>query len=393
MPRCWILSIVAMALMSLVILTGCSDDSVRAGWSQTYGGPDWENGQSVKQTSDGGYIVLGHTMSYGSGDKDIYLIKTNSRGDTLWTKTFGGPGTEYGRSVQQTSDGGYVVLGEYTMGSNLQCWLIKTSANGTTEWDRLYGRDNCQEHAAEVQQTSDGGYILIGTTDRGGDNDDIWLVKTYADGTTQWYDEKGYDDSDQRGASIRQTSDGGYILAGTSYHVDSHYGNVWLVKIKPNGSNEWYRDFGGEFGDYTTSVRQTTDGGYVILSYAERADGQAICLYKTDAGGNQVWERDHRGAAMARGYQVQQTTDGGYMIAGDTGIYREGHLADFFLIKTDAAGTALWTKTYGGSGDDNCCSGQQTADGGYILCGSTDSQGAGFYDIFVVKTDPDGEVE
>ena len=371
-------------------------------WFKTY---DPESGmrfygKSGKQTADGGYIIVGSVEIPGHGDY-LYIRKTDAMGDKLWGGVLGSYGgyevgiSDVGKSVQQTADGGYIVFGESLLGSNRQMWLIKKDANGNSEWDRLYGYDNRLEEASEVQQTSDGGYILIGTTTSFSVltgqrlESNAFLVKTDQLGNTQWYKQKGYDDSDETGASIQQCSDGGYILTGITYQFDSS-GDLWLVKVSADGGTAWHRHYGiSKIFDEGTSVRQTTDGGYIIAGNTGTSDKMDIYLLKTDSVGNQHWARTSGGPKADRSGMVQQTADTGYVIAGSTYSYGAG-LRDGYLIKTDTTGSIIWTNTFGGSGQDYFYSVQQTKDGGYIMTGSTESYGDRLSAVYLFKTDAAG---
>jgi hypothetical protein len=340
------------------------------------------------QTADGGYIIAGYTASSGAGGADVWLIRINPCGDTLWTRTYGGSSGDWGRAVQPTSDGGYIVGGEYTMGSNRQLWLIKTDASGLNQWDRFYGFDNSDERAAAVLPTSDGGYIIVGTTQDHG-YDDAWLVKTDVTGNTQWYKDKGYDDCDDDAACVQQTSDG-FVFTGATDHFDGN-GDVWLVMVGADGGTGWAQHFGGSAADRGNWLQKTSDGGFIIAGSTGPDGTRDAFLIKTDAGGNEQWTKQFGGAADEQGEFVQQTADGGYILAGSTSSIGAGQ-SDFYLVKTDASGNTLWERSYGGPGGDWAYSAQQTADG-FVLVGCTQSYGAGDYDVFVVKTDANGIVE
>jgi hypothetical protein len=216
-----------------LVKTSASGDTL---WTRTYGGTGEDYGNSVQQTSDSGYIVAGYTNSFGAGNEDVYLVKTSASGDALWTRTYGGTGEDYGNSVQQTSDSGYIVAGwtnSFGAGGH-DIYLIKTNASGDTLWTRTYGGTGGDE-GYSVQQTSDGGYIIAGYTGSfGAGGWDVYLIKTNASGDTLWTSTYGgaYDDW---GYSVGQTSDGGYIVAG---FTDSWSGSwdVYLVKTDGNGS-------------------------------------------------------------------------------------------------------------------------------------------------------------
>jgi hypothetical protein len=364
--------------------------AVTPGWTHTYGGTDLDDGRAVAQTDDGGYVIAGYTKSFSQGETDVYLVRTTSAGDTVWTRATGSVGPDFGRAVQPTADGGCIVVGEFTMGSNRQVWLLKFDSTGADQWDRFLGYDANQEDGSDVQQTSDGGYIIAGMTDWGVYDDDVFLVKTDASGNTVWYDDKGFDDSDERAFSIRQTSDGGYILTGTTTQYDSD-GDVWLVKIGADGATTWYKHYGGSAADGGRTVRQTSDGGYIIAgsSASIGAGGSDFCLFKTDASGNLLWQMPYGGARDEWCFCGEQTADGGYILAGPTMSFGAGEV-DYYLVKTDAQGNRLWERTFGGTGYDWCYSVQQTADGGYVLVGAANSYGAGSYDVYLVKTDAEG---
>jgi len=358
-------------------------------WTLTLGESSEDRGRSVQQTTDGGYIITGYTCSYGAGSYDVYLIKTDSLGDTLWTRTFGGSASDVGYSVQQTTDGGYIIAGiTYSYGAGYaDVWLIKTDLLGNTLWTRTYGGSDWDE-AYSVQQTTDGGYIIAGYTKSYGAGDrDVYLIKTDSLGDTLWTRTYGGSDWDEA-YSVQQTTDGGYIIAGITYSYGAGYADVWLIKTDLLGNTLWTRTFGGSSSsDGAYSVQQTTDGGYIIAGFIWKTGDNLrdVYLIKTDAKGNVQWVKTFGGRKDDVGNSVQQTKDGGYLIAGKTNSYGAGY-ADVWLIKTDLLGNTLWTRTYGGSDWDEAYSVQQTTDGGYIIAGYTKSYGAGDRDVYLVRT-------
>jgi hypothetical protein len=356
-------------------------------FAKTYGGTSYDRAYSVQQTSDGGYILAGRTLSFGAGNYDIFLIKTDAIGNIRWAKTFGGTSDDWAYSVQQTFDGGYIVAG-YTESFGAgwyDIFLIKTDTNGNVQWAKTYGGTS-GDVAFSVQQTSDGGYIVAGYTESFGAGGDIFLVKMDANGSVQWA--KTYGGTiDDYASSVQRTSDGGYIVAGYTYSFGAGYTDIFLIKTDANGNLQWAKTYGGTDYDWASSVQQTSDGGYIVAGYTWSfgAGGYDIFLIKTDASGNLQWAKTYGGTSSDGAYSVQQTSDGGYIVAGWTS-------GDIFLIKTDANGNLQWAKTYGGTSGDVAFSVQQTSDDGYIVAGLTLSFGAGWDDIFLIKTDANGNI-
>ncbi|MCX6641076.1 MAG: T9SS type A sorting domain-containing protein [bacterium] len=318
----------------------------------------------------------------------LSLSATAQPPDTLWTRTFGGSDADIGYSVQQSSDGGYVIVGY--MDYNGAVYLIKTDAAGNEVWQRIFGEDDYAV-GYSVQQTSEGGYIIAGTTsDISPSTPDVYLIKTDATGNLIWQRTFGGSGSDW-GLSVQQTTDGGYIIVGGTRSYGAGYDDVYLIKTDANGNSVWTRTFGGSDNDCGYSVQQTSDGGYVIAggTYSYGTGSYDVYLIKTDANGDSVWTRTFGGSNYDFGSSVQQTADGGYIIGGGTVSFGAGN-SDVYLIKTDAEGNLNWQHTFGGYDDDYCYRAQQTSDGGYIIAGRTDSYGAGGFDVYLIKTDAGG---
>ena len=363
-------------------------------WTRTYGGTDWEIGYSVAQTTDGGYIITGWTKSYGAGFTDVWLIKTDSLGDTIWTRTYGGIDDDEGHSVAQTTDGGYIITG-YTASygaGGADVWLIKTDSLGDTIWTRTYGGIHW-DRGYSVTQTADGCYIITGWTEPTTSGDRyVWLLKIAPNGDTLWT--RTYGEGGEEGYSVAQTSDGGYIITGETASYGAGGYDVWLIKTNSDGDTIWTRTYGGTDLDHGWSVAQTTDGGYIITGETRSfgVDLTDVWLIKTDSLGDTLWTRIYGGTGWDKGWSVAQTTDGGYIITGETNSYGAGN-SDVWLIKIDADGDPLWTRTYGGTGYDYGRSGAQTTDGGYIITGYTSSYGAGGLDVWLIKTEPEVGIE
>jgi hypothetical protein len=382
----------AMAALAAILLPSSLPAQIT--FQRTYGGPDGDLGRAVQQTTDGGYIVAGYTASYGTGGIDIYLVKTDASGDTLWTRTYGGGSDDCGYSVQQTSDGGYVIAGvtrsQGAGGDDV--YLIKTGPAGETLWTRTYG-GTADDNGYAVQQTADGGYIIAGYTwSFGAGLWDVYLIKANADGDTLWTRAFGGRHQDVS-YSVQQTADGGYVIAGITSSYGAGGADIYLIKTDANGDVEWTRTYGTTESDEGYAVQQTTDGGYIVAGMttsfgAGRCD---VYLIKTSASGDTLWTRTFGGDHDEYGYSVHQVADGGYVIAGTTRSFGAG-IDDIYLIKTSASGNALWTRTFGGDSFDYGHSVHQTADGGYVIAGYTLPSGASAYDVYLIKTDSLGNV-
>ena len=307
-------------------------------WSQTFGGNSVDYSESVHQTSDGGYIVAGYTYSYGAGYYDVYLIKTNAHGNQQWYQTYGGSDWDYGYSVQQTNDGGYIVAGwtsSYGAGYG-DVYLIKTDAGGNQQWYQTFG-GNGWDYGYSVQQTNDGGYIIAGTTYTfGAGEGDAYLIKTDTEGFQQWSRTYG-GGADDWGWSVQQTSDGGYIIAGWTISFGLGNYDVYLVKTDASGNQQWYQTYGGIDWDHSFSIQQTSDGGYIIAGTTDSygAGETDVYLIKTNTSGIEQWSQSLGGNDDDYGYCVQQTSDSGYVITGYTESYGAGNL-DVWLIRLDA---------------------------------------------------------
>ena len=389
-------------LLSVLFLIywGCEDSiddekSITKSFTTLFGGNQEDLGFSVQQTTDGGYIITGYTWSYGNGEEDIWLIKTDSQGNEEWNQTYGGNEDDKGFSVQQTTDGGYIITGftdSYGSGE-FDIWLVKTDSQGNEEWNQTIGGTEDDE-GFSVQQTTDGGYILTGyTLSFANGEEDIWLIKTDSQGNEEWNQTFGGSEDDY-GYSVKQTTDGGYIITGYLSNIENNSYDVWLIKTDSQGNEEWNQTFGGDEDDYGYFVKQTTDGGYIITGGTQSygSGEQDVWLIKTNSQGNEEWNQTFGGTDGESSFSVKQTTDGGYIITGGTRSYGLGS-SDVWLIKTDGQGNEEWNQTLGGSYNDFGYSVDQTTDGGYIITGGIESPVYGRYDICLIKTDSEGTTE
>ena len=360
-------------------------------FQKTFGGTSDEYGYATEQLSDGGYIMCGRTISFGVGGFDNYLIRLNANGDTLWTKTYGNTGYDEAQSIKQTSDGGFIMVGQTaTVDYAGDVYLVKTDANGVLVWSTAFGTATKFDFGYSVRQTSDGGYIIAGLTNSTGAGlRDVLLIKTNSTGVLQWSKTYG-GAADDEARSVEETADGGFIVSGFTQSYGSGY-QMYLIKTNSTGNVTWSKTFGGGGFELGYSVKQTSDGGYVLLGYSDSYGSGLydVLLLKLSAIGSITWSKTYGGTADDYGLCIHITTDGGYIISGRTSSYGAGG-GDYYLIKTDVNGVHQWSKAYGGTAVDQAGNVRQTADGGYILTGYTMSFGAGIREAYLVKTDATG---
>jgi hypothetical protein len=377
-------------------------------WNRTYGGSSDDVGTYGQQTKDGGYIITGYTSSYGADAPfswlikvqhrgDLWLIKTDAEGQKEWDRTYGGLGKDLGFFVQQTKDEGYIIVGgkkSFWIIGSYDLWILKTDAKGNVLWDRTFGGSG-EDLGFSVQQTNDDGYIIAGYTSFT-NGKKAWIIKIDSQGNKQLDMATGRADSEA--ASIGLTKDGGYIITGYTPSSGSGKEDVWLIKTNSKLHWDWLKTFGGPNRDLGLSVQETEDGGYIIAGLTESfgAGKGDVWLIKTDSKGDREWDRTFGGSNFDSGASVQQTRDGGYIVTGyntttidNVGSYsrlfNSDNIGRVWLIKTDSEGIELWNETFGGTRNDWGNSVQETRDGGYIITGVTESYGAGKEDVWLIK--------
>lgn len=329
-------------------------------WSQTFdvGYSDYTSRPSVTQTTDGGYIIFG-SETIGD-DTGMVLIKTDQNGQELWRQSVT---AEYGYSVEQTIDGGYVITGHGG-------YLIKTDQNGQELWNKtILGT------GYSVQQSDGGGYVIVGNTNQ----PDICLIKTDENGQELWvqsYPLPGL----EFGYSFKQTTDGGYIISGI---LDNSPCVLLIIKTDGGGQELWRQTFPEAtwFMGYGETVQQTGDGGYIVVG----SGGGGVYLFKTDGNGQELWSQSFLESQSVKGESVQQTSDEGYLVMGSVWSYdNDGNVTDTIcLIKVDESGEELWTQNLGVGKSHTM---KRTNDGGYVIVGYKNSN------IFLIKLSNTGDL-
>ncbi len=413
-------------------------------WQKSLGGGNTEIGNTIVQTSDGGYIVAGtttsedgHVSSY-HGFWDFWVVKLDSSGNIIWEETYGGSAFDYARSIIQTSDGGYVVVGETESNDGditenkggKDMWVIKLNPDGVIEWQKTYGGSN-SDAAWSVTQISDGSYMIAGNS-ASNDGDvsghhgnagwfDFWLLKINSEGNIQWDKSLGGTQSDDA-MSVKQTADGGYIVAGRTYSNDGDvtgfhgapggFSDMWVVKTDAEGNMQWQKCLGGSNDDDAHDIIMTNEGGYLVVGRTKSNNGDVsnnygfwdVWVVNLDGEGNMLWEKNYGGSSGEEALSIDKTTDNGYVIAGysnsnDGDVSGNNGNSDFWVFKINSSAEIIWRKSMGGSNNDDASVVRQTSDGGFIIAGSSDSNNGdvsgnmGQADMWVVKLNSELNVQ
>lgn len=395
-------------------------------WQHALGGTNDDVAEDIAQTADGGSIMAGYTFSNNGdvsgnhGGSDAWVVKLSSTGAIQWQRSLGGTADDQAYSVQQTTDGGYIMAG-YTDSNDgdvaenhgtRDAWVVKLDSSGAIEWQHPYG-GTYYEEALDIRQTSDSGYIMAGNTESdSGDvsgihgSNDAWVVKTNASGIIQWQHPLG-GISDDGATGIAQTSDGGYIMAGYS---DSNDGDVsgnhgaedaWVVKLDGLGNLQWQRCLGETYVDQAESIHQTADGSYLMAGWLVPPGlyDPDLWAVKLDGDDSLQWQNSLNAGDMDEGYDLVETADGGSVVAGSSDGNMPGMhngTLDAWAIKLDGSGTFQWQLPLGGDQADEAYA-IALAPMGYLLAGYTESNDGdvtgnhGEKDAWVVKLGP-GEV-
>ncbi|MGD9141440.1 MAG: FlgD immunoglobulin-like domain containing protein [bacterium] len=378
---CFILTVCVLALLGG---TAPASEPTRL-WEKEYGAPYNDAAKWVENVSTGGFILVGNTTTTDTTFGDVSMIRINPWGDTLWTKQYGGIGGEAAEGVRETPDGGFIVAGlttSYGEGS-ADCYVIRTDSNGDTLWTRTYGGPG-YDNAYGIDLAHGGGYVITGIYEDAGGDADVYLVRIDDNGDTLWTNTYGGSAVDWA-MRVRRTSDGGYIMAGETRSYADPVGDAYLVKVDSGGAMEWHNWFGGTSVEVAYDVCENPSNGFVAVGYTSSsgAGSSDFFLIQTLANGDTVWTKTYGGTDYDVGHSIALATDYSYLIAGSTRSYGAGNM-DAYVMKVSPAGDFVWGEAYGGADyDDGFCL-QETPDEGIIMCGRKYVSGMS-YQAFAVR--------
>ncbi|MCB0402027.1 MAG: gliding motility-associated C-terminal domain-containing protein [Flavobacteriales bacterium] len=371
----------------------CSQGAV-ATFQKVYGNTGNEQAHSVKQTADGGFIVVGETSSYGAGNVDWFAMKLDAGGNNQWTKVIGSSGVDDGWSisVEQTSDLGYLIVGQTTGFGSIarDPYLVKLSNAGTIQWEsRITG--NGHDYYRDVLETQAGEFMLIGTTNSyGAGNSDFFVVKFSAAGNLIWT--KTYGGSiTEHATSIIEISPNNFVICGSTETYGAGSDDGMLLSIDQNGVVNWTRSYGGTNRDIFESTLLLSDGNIVSVGYTQSygTGPKSIYAVKTDVQGNVIWSKVYAGLAEDRAVNVQENSNAAILISAVTNSSGFGS-DDHVILRINQSGNLLGMKAYGGaSGDELAFWGEPlvvASNSSMMLVGSTTSFGMGGKDIYIIKT-------
>ncbi len=361
-----------------------SEELVGQGFQRTYGSELDDEGNQIVFTQDGHFVIVG----FHGQSKGVNFFKLDSIGNYIWNKSYHSLGFQISNSFRETSDGGFILATSmYDQVGRSDIGLIRTNANGDTLWTRMFMGSfpyNNRSEAHEVIITSDSGYAIVGTS-----NKYVTLIKTNSVGDLQWSKSYGGSKLDE-GFSVKQTVDGGFIIAGSTESYGQGYKDVYLLKTDSNGELLWSKTYGGNRIEFANHIEITSDGGCILTGPTSGFGIGSIYdtdlfLMKTDSTGNMIWAYTYGEQEYEEGLSVKQTIDNGYIATGYTNSFGPG-LESVYLVKTDSLGSIIWSRTYGGSSTEYGNDVIETQNG-YAITGSTRNFSQGLMDVFLLRVD------
>lgn len=359
-------------------------------WTRTYGGPGNDHGSMSLSTSDGGVITVGWTDSWGGGLFDAWLLRLDGYGNLVWSRTFGGTGNDYGYAVAETADGSFVLSGETRSfgAGGADVWMIKVDASGNELWRKTFGGAG-NEFGRAMLSTGDGGFVIGGSTNSWGAGEyDFLLLRTDSHGNPVWLRTYGGPGSDWARGMDHGPEDG-FLITGYTYSYGAGNADFWLVRTDSEGVELWNRTYGGSDTDRGYSVRQIADGGFALtgLTSSFGVDFADFWLVRTDGEGSELWNSSFGGLGNDWAKCVMELPEEGFLITGSTAS-RGAEADDVWLLATDTSGNAVWDVTFGGPGSDSGNHVTAMPGGGFLVTGWTASFGEGGNDLWLVRTGP-----
>ncbi|MFX1517309.1 MAG: hypothetical protein ACFFC6_13480 [Promethearchaeota archaeon] len=380
------------------LILNSTEPKVEIKYQKTFGGVHRDGAYSLIQTSVDGFILAGFTRSDGAGNSDSWRVKTDANGEMLWNRTYGGPENDKARTVIQTNDGGFLVVGStFSYGNGGEdVWLIKTDSNGLVLWNRTYGGTHL-DIVRSMIQTIDGGFVLAGFTIKwldlaglGNGGADIWIMKIDTRGNLQW-NHTYHGGKDERIYSIIQTLEGGFALAGRTTVTGDFNSEIWLVKTDAFGQIEWNQTYQGVEDEWVYSLIQTSDKGFILagINQTQFSSESDIVILKTNAYGNVIWSKTYGngGSSNECTYNLLQTPDGGFAFAGYIKLYGTSR-SDVLFTKIDKNGVVEWIQIIGEEEPELAYSLLDTSDGGFAIAGISEASDMGEGDMWLLKTHP-----
>ncbi len=367
-----------------------SEPTLKFTWKSTFGGSKKEVAKSVVALDNGDVAVLGTCRSMGHGRQDLCVIRVNPKGRTLWKKAFGGKKRDLAGAITRTSDGNLVIVGHgqsFNKNGDFDAYIVKLTPNGEMLWQRAFGGDEL-ENANGVAATKDGGVIVVGTTESyGKGNKDIYLLKLDKDGIKEWQKTLG-SKKDDIAYAITPSTDGNFIIAGTSDSYSKDNFDFYVTKITPSGKQIWAKAYGEDKKDIFYALTATKDGGCALAGETESYGSKHsdIDVMRLDKNGEQIWHQLFGLKSIEYATSITTTPEGGFLIVGTTKSkgYRPYGKYDFYTAELDANGHLTWAELYGGKNKDIAHAVARTSRGSFVVVGETKSFGNGDADFFMI---------
>ncbi len=365
-------------------------------WNYTYGWADEDLGAAIIAVSSGGYAVGGYTNNTGAGEEDAWLVRLDTNGNLLWNYTYGGSDQDEAYSLVECNSGGFAMAGftysydeaPWPTPGYGDAWLVRVDASGGLLWHESFGTGSA-DTALAVVECINGDFALAGHTASYGKGNELWLIRTDSSGNHLWNQTYGGDQTEKAywGHILCECSDGGFAITGytVSYGLLGG-GDFYLVRTDSTGNIQWNSTFGGTDIDRARSVIECDDGGFLMAGAARSfvAGESDMWLVRVDANGDHMWNRSLGGVEGAGGDQALLLSDGSFVIAGANRNLGAGQ-DDMWLVSVDANGDELWNYTFGFGGNEWAKALVSVDSDDYVLCGYTDSQGAGQKDLWVLQ--------